>query len=102
MGTAILILRRWTTCWLREEVPDEPRVAGEGVLVHVDAHLVVADKPHFLPVVPAGRFVRETLVERLGNPHLVPLHRIDRDTAGLVLFSADTASRARYSPRRAQ
>ena len=83
------------------EVPDEPRVDGEVVLVHVDAHLVVADKPHFLPVMPAGRFVRETLlarlVERLGNPHLVPLHRIDRDTAGLVLFSADPASRARYS-----
>jgi len=83
------------------EVADEPRVAGEVVLVHVDAHLVVADKPHFLPVMPAGRFVRETLlarlVERLGNPHLVPLHRIDRDTAGLVLFSADPASRARYS-----
>jgi tRNA pseudouridine32 synthase/23S rRNA pseudouridine746 synthase len=82
------------------EVPDEPRVDGEVVLVHVDAHLVVADKPHFLPVVPAGRFVRETLlarlVERLGNPDLVPLHRIDRDTAGLVLFSADPASRARY------
>jgi tRNA pseudouridine32 synthase/23S rRNA pseudouridine746 synthase len=83
------------------EVPDEPRVDGEVVLVHVDAHLVVADKPHFLPVVPSGRFVRETLlarlVERLGNPQLVPLHRIDRDTAGLVLFSADPASRARYS-----
>ena len=83
------------------EVPAEPRVEGEVVLVHVDAHLVVADKPHFLPVVPAGRFVRETLlarlVERLVNPNLVPLHRIDRDTAGLVLFSADPASRARYS-----
>ena len=83
------------------EVPDEPRVDGEVVLVHVDAHLVVVDKPHFLPVVPSGRFVRETLlarlVERLGNPQLVPLHRIDRDTAGLVMFSADPASRARYS-----
>jgi len=83
------------------EVADEPRVDGEVVLVHVDADLVVADKPHFLPVMPAGRFVRETLlarlVERLGNPQLVPLHRIDRDTAGLVLFSADPASRARYS-----
>ena len=83
------------------EVVDEPRIAGEVVLVHVDAHLVVADKPHFLPVMPAGRFVRETLLARLvgqlGNPDLVPLHRIDRDTAGLVLFSADPASRARYS-----
>jgi tRNA pseudouridine32 synthase / 23S rRNA pseudouridine746 synthase len=83
------------------EVVDEPRIDGDVVLVHVDAHLVVADKPHFLPVVPSGRFVRETLlarlVEQLGNPQLVPLHRIDRDTAGLVLFSADPASRARYS-----
>jgi tRNA pseudouridine32 synthase/23S rRNA pseudouridine746 synthase len=83
------------------EVADEPRVDGEVVLLHVDAHLVVADKPHFLPVMPAGRFVRETLlarlVERLDNPRLVPLHRIDRDTAGLVLFSADPESRTRYS-----
>jgi tRNA pseudouridine32 synthase/23S rRNA pseudouridine746 synthase len=82
------------------EVTDEPRVEGEVLLVHADAHLVVADKPHFLPVMPSGRFVRETLlarlVEQLGNPHLVPLHRIDRDTAGLVLFSAEPASRARY------
>ncbi|MGH8076762.1 MAG: pseudouridine synthase [Lysobacter sp.] len=82
------------------EVPDEPGIPfAEGVL-HVDEHLVVADKPHFLPVVPAGRFVRETLlarlVQRLGNADLVPLHRIDRDTAGLVLFSANPATRAEY------
>ena len=69
-------------------------------ILYADAHLVVADKPHFLPVVPAGRFVRETLlarmVRRLGNADLVPLHRIDRDTAGLVLFSADPATRTAY------
>src|SRR4051812_4666131 len=83
------------------EVPEEPRVAGEVMLVHVDAHLVVADKPHFLPVMPAGRFVHETLLARLaeqfGNAQVVPLHRIDRDTAGLVLFFANPTSRARYS-----
>jgi tRNA pseudouridine32 synthase/23S rRNA pseudouridine746 synthase len=83
------------------EVADEPPIDGDVRLVHVDAHLVVVDKPHFLPVMPAGRFVRETLLARLvallGNPQLVPLHRIDRDTAGLVLFSADPGSRARYS-----
>ena len=70
------------------------------VVLHVDEHLVVADKPHFLPVMPAGGFVRETLlarlVRRLGNRELVPLHRIDRDTAGLVLFSANPDSRAAY------
>lgn len=82
------------------EVADEPRIPFTESVLHVDADLVVADKPHFLPVMPAGRFVEETLltrlVRRLGNPHLVPLHRIDRATAGIVLFSADPASRARY------
>src|SRR5690606_18287245 len=54
----------------------------------------------FLPVVPAGAYVRQTLlarlVERLGNPALVPLHRLDRETAGLVLFSARPATRDAY------
>ena len=82
------------------EVPHEPAIPFEETVLHADAHLVVADKPHFLPVTPAGPYVRETLVarliERLGNPDLAPLHRIDRDTAGLVLFSADPASRGAY------
>ena len=82
------------------EVSDEQRVPFEEAVLHYDAHLVVADKPHFLPVTPAGGFVRETLlarlVQRLDNPMLVPLHRIDRATAGLVLFSADPGSRAAY------
>ncbi|MGH8072914.1 MAG: pseudouridine synthase [Lysobacter sp.] len=82
------------------EVVDEPVIPFEMSVLHVDEHLVVVDKPHFLPVTPAGGFVRETvlarLVEQLGNPALVPLHRIDRGTAGLVLFSGNPASRARY------
>lgn len=83
------------------EIADEPRIEAEEAILHADAHLVVADKPHGLPVTPSGRFVDETLlarlVRRLGNPDLVPLHRIDRDTAGLVLFSADPGSRTRYA-----
>ncbi|RYD16842.1 MAG: pseudouridine synthase [Lysobacteraceae bacterium] len=82
------------------EVEDEPAIPFEESVLHVDEHLVVADKPHFLPVTPAGRFVRETLLARLtwrlGNPDLVPLHRIDRDTAGLVLFSANRETRNAY------
>ena len=82
------------------EVVDEPRIPFEEILVHVDEHLVVADKPHFLPVAPTGRHVRETLltrlVARLGARELVPLHRIDRDTAGLVLFSVHPDSRGAY------
>ena len=60
----------------------------------------MADKPHFLPVTPAGGHVHETLLARLvrstGNQALAPLHRIDRETAGLVLFSTNPSSRARY------
>ena len=82
------------------EVHDEPRIPFEAQILFVDADLVVADKPHFLPVMPAGRFVAETLLARLrkqlGNPALVPLHRIDRETAGLVLFSARAETRAMY------
>lgn len=82
------------------EVEHEPPIPFTETVLHVDEHLLVADKPHFLPVTPAGRFVEETLLARLirrtGNAHLVPLHRIDRLTAGLVLFSTDPASRASY------
>lgn len=82
------------------EVPAEPAIAAAESVLHADAHLVVVDKPHGLPVTPAGAYVAETLlgrlIRRLGNPHLVPLHRIDRETAGLVLFSACADSRARY------
>jgi len=82
------------------EVEDEVDIPFTETVLHVDEHLVVADKPHFLPVTPAGGFVEQTLlrqlVRRLDNPQLVPLHRIDRATAGLVLFSANPASRAAY------
>ena len=82
------------------EVVDEASISFTEIVLHVDQHLVVVDKPHFLPVIPAGRFVEQTLlrrlIRRLDNPQLVPLHRIDRLTAGLVLFSADPASRAGY------
>lgn len=89
------------------EIQDEPRIPFEAQVIWRNEHLLVADKPHFLPVTPSGRYVRETLLTRLRAefdlPDLVPLHRIDRDTAGLVLFSLDPATRGRYQalfPRR--
>ena len=82
------------------EVPDELPIPFQEVVLHADADLVVTDKPHFLPVTPVGRHVHETLLGRLirrtGNDALVPLHRIDRETAGLVLFSANPRTRASY------
>ena len=69
-------------------------------IVHADADLIIADKPHFLPVTPAGRHVEETLLARLirrfDEPQLAPLHRIDAGTAGLVMFSRNPETRATY------
>jgi tRNA pseudouridine32 synthase/23S rRNA pseudouridine746 synthase len=82
------------------EVPNEKPIPVQENILHMDEHLVVADKPHFLPVTPTGEYVEQTLlrrlIRRLDNPHLVPLHRIDRHTAGLVLFSANPQSRSAY------
>lgn len=82
------------------EVRDEPVIPFRERILHLDSELVIADKPHFLPVMPAGPYVRETLVTRLiaqlGMPELVALHRIDRLTAGLVMFSCNPKTRAHY------
>lgn len=82
------------------EVAVEAPIPFVETILHADEHLVVVDKPHFLPVMPRGIHVEETLaarlIRRLDNPDLVPLHRIDRGTAGLVLFSINPGSRGRY------
>lgn len=80
-------------------VQAEPVIPFNETLIHQDEHLLVVDKPHFLPTQPSGPFVQETLVarlrRRLGLASLEPLHRLDRDTAGLVLFSINPATRDR-------
>ncbi len=78
----------------------EPQPPGLEAVLYRDDHLLVADKPHFMPVMPAGRYLHSSLLVRLkkayGLSDLVPLHRIDRDTAGLVLFSVQRATRGTY------
>jgi tRNA pseudouridine32 synthase / 23S rRNA pseudouridine746 synthase len=82
------------------EVAAEPAVPFREEILFADDRLLVADKPPFLPVHPAGRWVNECLLHRLrratGWTDLAPLHRLDRETAGLVLFSTDPASRPLY------
>lgn len=84
----------------QREIPDEAPIPFTESVLHVDGHLLIADKPHFLPVTPSGAFVEQTLLRRLiartGNAELAPLHRIDRLTAGLVMFSTNRASRSAY------
>lgn len=81
-------------------LPPEPRRAADEAVLFEDEWLVVADKPHFLPVTPAGKHLQETLLvrlrRRLGLDALSPLHRIDRETAGLVLFAKQATTRGAY------
>ncbi len=78
----------------------EPAPPGTEAVLYRDQHLLVADKPHFMPVMPAGRYLHGSLLVRLkkslGLSELAPLHRIDRDTAGLVLLSVQQATRGAY------
>ena len=82
------------------ELPREPEIPFHETVLFQDDHILVADKPHFLPVVPAGRYLQQTLLvrlkRRLGLRELSPVHRIDRDTAGLVLFSVQRETRGLY------
>ncbi|MDR3369629.1 pseudouridine synthase [Rhodoferax sp.] len=90
-----------TRLYYYRDVPYEPPIPFDEVVLYQDEHLLVVDKPHFLPVVPSGGYLAETVLVRLkrklGLDELVPIHRIDRDTAGLVLFSKQPASRAAYA-----
>ena len=78
----------------------EPRIPFEETVLFQDERLVVADKPHFLPVIPTGRYVQETLLVRLKRKlnidTLSPIHRIDRETAGLVVFTVEQKFRRAY------
>ena len=82
------------------ELEVETEIPFEEIMVFQDEHIVVADKPHFLPIAPSGRFLKETLLARLKRKldidHLVPLHRLDRETAGLVIFSKNIQTRDVY------
>jgi len=82
------------------EVASEPLIPFAEIILFLDDNILVACKPHFLPVTPGGKYVDECLLNRLrrstGIEDLVPLHRIDRETAGLVLFSVNKKSRGEY------
>ena len=86
--------------WYYRSVARETPIPFAETILYEDEHLVVADKPHFLPTTPAGKYVQHSLLVRLRNrlelPQLVPIHRLDRGTAGIVMFSKDPETRGRY------
>jgi tRNA pseudouridine32 synthase/23S rRNA pseudouridine746 synthase len=90
-----------TFIWFHRELAPELRVPFEVVVLHADERIVVVDKPHFLATMPRGVHVRETVVvrlrEALGLPELVPAHRLDRLTAGVLVLTTRRAYRAAYA-----
>ncbi|MFL6696871.1 MAG: pseudouridine synthase [Vitreoscilla sp.] len=86
--------------WYWRDPPPEPHVPFDIDLLHQDEYLVVVDKPHFLPVIPSGRHLHETVLVRLrrhlGIATLAPMHRLDRETAGVIVFSVRPDERAAY------
>ena len=82
------------------ESENEPVIPFAEQILFQNDEILVACKPHFLPVIPGGRYVEECLLNRLrtrtGIADLVPIHRIDRETAGLVLFSVNRKTRGLY------
>ncbi|MEU4875400.1 RluA family pseudouridine synthase [Streptomyces sp. NPDC021608] len=89
-----------TFVWYHRELPPETPVPFPLEVVYRDEHLVVADKPHFLATTPRGSHVVETALARLrrelGLPALGAAHRLDRLTAGLVLFVVRPEDRGAY------
>jgi len=89
-----------STLWYWREPPTELRVPFELDVLHQDDDLVAVDKPHFLPVTPGGRYLEETVLVRLqrllGLQSLAPAHRLDLETAGVVLFTILPEVRGHY------
>ena len=92
--------RRGMRIFYYRELERETPIPFQEAILFQDEHLLVVDKPHFLPMTPGGRFVQETLLTRLkkkfDSTDLTPIHRLDRETAGVVIFSRQVASRGAY------
>lgn len=93
-------VKRGMCIYYYREIENETPIPYHEEILFQDEHLLVVDKPHFLPVIPSGRFLQETLLVRLkkntGLMDLTPIHRLDRETAGVMLFSHNPATRGQY------
>jgi tRNA pseudouridine32 synthase/23S rRNA pseudouridine746 synthase len=93
-------LRSHTFIWYYRTLPPETRIPVELTILHHDEHLLVVDKPHFLPTTPGGTYIQESALVRLRNqlelPDLIPMHRLDRMTAGILLLSTNPDTRGKY------
>ena len=94
------VLPAGSSVYLYRDLPDEVPVPFDIPVLYQDADIVVVDKPHFLATMPRGRHVAQTALVRLrrelGLPELSPAHRLDRLTAGVLLFTTRRELRGAY------
>jgi tRNA pseudouridine32 synthase/23S rRNA pseudouridine746 synthase len=86
--------------YLYRDLPDEVPVPYPMPVLYRDDNIVAVDKPHFLATMPRGSHVAQTALVRLrrdlGLAELSPAHRLDRLTAGVLLFTARREVRGAY------
>ena len=83
--------------WYFRELADEPQLPSDMPVLYEDEHVLAIDKPHFLPTTPRGSYIAQTALTKLRvreqNPLLIPIHRLDRPTAGVLLFAKTVQAR---------
>ncbi|WP_370500749.1 pseudouridine synthase [Mycolicibacterium sp. jd] len=98
--TASTVLQPNSVVYLYRDLPDEVAVPFDVPVLHRDDNLVVVDKPHFLATMPRGSHVAQTALVRmrceLDLPQLSPAHRLDRLTAGVLVFTTRREVRGAY------
>ena len=86
--------------WYYRPLPEEPPLPDDLPVLYEDEHLLAVDKPHYLPVTPRGAYVAQTALTKLrvreNNPLLTPVHRLDRPTAGILLFAKTREARGPF------
>lgn len=86
--------------WYYRDVPNEAPVPFPMPILFANEHVIAVDKPHFLASIPGGQYLRHTALTRLrqhfNDASIVPLHRLDRETAGVLLFCRQPALRGAY------
>lgn len=83
--------------WYFRKLADEPELPSDMPVLYEDEHVLAIDKPHFLPTTPRGSYIAQTALTKLRvreqNPLLIPIHRLDRPTAGVLLFAKTVEAR---------
>ena len=86
--------------WAHRDLPAEVAHPEEPVVLHRDERIVVVDKPHDMATMPRGRHVVQSALARTrvltGEHRLTPAHRLDRPTAGVLMFTTEQRWRGAY------